>query len=338
MGLESIGANRVVDSRARAAGFAPFGHLLSGASAVRRDSAISALNGLLGDHLRRIGHPLARGMQLRCGDDWLVGDGAVPPRPNVRPQVIVLVHSICESDRSWRREGFDTGQALQRATGATVLLARFNSGLPVPANGLALAQALDAVLARWPVELQSVSIVGHGQGGLVARAATHAATRMAWRRDLRHLVFIATPHFGLPLEHAGHWVHRVLDLCPYAGPFARLSELRSPGLIDMQQGRVLADDGLAYLGLDLHDGASPLPLPADVHCCAVASTIGGPLIEGSRDGDGLVPLSSALGDHPDARRALGIADHDRWVGEGLQHLQLLAHPPLIEPLRRWLAA
>ena len=43
----------------------PLAGLLPRLSAPRRDAAIAALNGLLGDRLEQLGHPLALPMQLR---------------------------------------------------------------------------------------------------------------------------------------------------------------------------------------------------------------------------------------------------------------------------------
>ena len=49
-------------------------------------------------------------------------------------------------------------------------------------------------------------------GGLVARSACHYAEARghAWRRKLRKLVFLGSPHHGAPLERGGNWVDRVL--------------------------------------------------------------------------------------------------------------------------------
>ncbi|WP_088279806.1 permease [Ideonella sp. A 288] len=303
----------------------PLGGLLPRLPASRRDAAVAALNGLLGDHLHELSHPLAWTMQLRSGTRWLVPDSADLGLGAVTGHVLVLLHGVCRSDRGWRHDGHDPGIALQRLLGLTPLHARYNSGLHVADNGRALALLLERLLARWPVPVRTVSIVGHGVGGLVARSAALEGQGMAWRPALRHLVFIATPHLGLPLAQAGHWLHRVLDLCPYTGPYGRLSGLRSAGLLDMQEGRVRQP------GSD-----APVPLPADVLAFAMAGTIGSPALEGSRHSDGLVPLDSALGDAEDAARRLGIPDSRRWIGDGMHYLELQSHPRLLQPMLEWL--
>ena len=54
-------------------------------------------------------------------------------------------------------------------------------------------------------------------------------------------------------------------------------------------------------------------------------------------GDGLVPLASALGRHADPDRALPIAEERRWVGYGMNHLDLLSDADVYARLREWLA-
>ena len=54
-------------------------------------------------------------------------------------------------------------------------------------------------------------------------------------------------------------------------------------------------------------------------------------------GDGLVPLSSALGEHPDAALALQVPANHRRVVAGCGHLDLLCHDEVQAQLLRWLA-
>ena len=145
-----------------------------------RLAAISALNGVVGDHLARTANPLAIPMQLLVR-------GAAAPR------VVLLVHGLCMNDRQWLRDGHDHGQALQRDLGCTPVYARYNSGLHVSQNGEALAVQLEQLLAGWPVPVERLDIVGHSMGGLVARSAVQQAldAGMAWPRHLRSMVFLA---------------------------------------------------------------------------------------------------------------------------------------------------
>jgi hypothetical protein len=82
-----------------------------------------------------------------------------------------------------------------------------------------------------------------------------------------------------------------------------------------------------------------VPLPEGVRCYALAATLGAEQ-GGVKDrllGDGLVPLASALGRHPDPARTLAFAPERQWVGQGMGHLDLLNRPEVFAQLRAWLA-
>jgi pimeloyl-ACP methyl ester carboxylesterase len=293
----------------------------------RRDAAISALNGMVGDHLERTGNPLAIRMQLRPR-------GGLPPGP----RVLLLIHGLCMNDHQWTRGGHDHGQALAQALGCTPVYARYNSGRHISANGRDLAAELEQLLLRWPVPVESVAIIGHSMGGLVARSAAHHAAQagLAWPARLRQMIFLGSPHHGAPLERGGNWLHRGLGISPYVAPFTRLSGLRSAGITDLRHGDLLASDGTDDRFIQ-RDARKPVPLPAGVACYAVAGTLG----EGRSDewlGDGLVPLASALGRHTRPTRDLHIPTSRAFVARGVNHLDLLSSPAVYERLRRWLAA
>ncbi len=237
----------------------------------RRDALVAALNGVVGDHLERTGNPLAIRMQLLRRDDRF--DAAQLPSPG--SDVLLLIHGLCMNDRQWTRAGHDHGQALAQALGFTPVYARYNSGLHISTNGRELALQLEQLLQDWPVPVQTLTIIGHSMGGLVARSAVHQATQagMAWPRQLRRLVFLGTPHHGAPLERGGNWLHRGLGLSSYAAPLTRLSGLRSAGITDLRHGNLL-DEDWADSRFAQRDTRAALPLPAGVACYAVAGTLG----------------------------------------------------------------
>ena len=315
----------------------------------RRDALVSALNGVLGDHLQRSGNPLAIPFQLRQGGQLLQPAllGAAAPR-----QVLLLVHGLCMGDGGWLRSGHDHGALLGAALGAHTVYARYNSGRHISDNGLALAQALQALLHDWPVPLDRLLIVGHSMGGLVARSALQQAAGLghSWPQRVSTLVFLGTPHHGAPLERAGNWLHRALDVSPYLAPFTRLSRIRSDGITDLRHGNLLAADWQGASRYDHHDRRTPVPLPAGVACYAIASTVGTPGHALARLGhaksllghaksmssDGLVTVDSALGRHKRAALCLGFAPGHTWVGHGIHHLDLLNHPAVYRSLLGWL--
>jgi hypothetical protein len=305
---------------------APFDGMLAHPTATpRRDALVAALNGVLGDHLLYSGNPLAITMQLRRNgqplDAAALGDKA--PR-----RVLLLVHGLCMSDLGWRRNGHDHGALLGPALGAASVYTYYNSGLHISTNGRALAEVLEQLLQDWPVPLEELFIVGHSMGGLVARSACWygAQAGHSWPARLRKMVFLGTPHQGAPLERAGNWLHRVMDLSPYVAPFTRLSRIRSAGITDLRHGNLLDEHWQGAGRFDPRDRRHAVPLPQGVDCHAIASTMGAPQSAGSMLGDGLVPVDSALGRHKRPALDLGLPADHCWVGHGISHLDLLCDP------------
>jgi pimeloyl-ACP methyl ester carboxylesterase len=294
-----------------------------------REAWVAAVNGVLGDHLERTGNPLATTMGLRRR-----GVNASSPTPHV----LVLIHGLCMDDLQWTRGGHDHGQSLAQALGLTPVYLRYNSGRHISTNGRDLASELEALLKRWPVPVETLTIVGHSMGGLVARSAVHQAAQggMQWPSKLRTLAFLGSPHHGAPLERGGNWLHRGLGISPYAAPFTRLSGLRSEGITDLRHGNLLEADWMNDR-FSHRDQRTVVPLPAGVQCFAVAGTLAD--AEGGKAwlGDGLVPVASALGRHSRPTRDLHIAPSHQYVARGVHHLDLLCDPAVYKHLRRWLA-
>ena len=178
---------------------------------------------------------------------------------------------------------------------------------------------------RW----KSCAIVAHSLGGLVARSAYYYGTAAGhrWPRRLGSLVFLGTPHHGAPLERIGNWVDTALQLSPYTAPLARLGRVRSAGITDLRYGNLLDED---WEGRDRFDPSGglprPVPLPPNVRCYAIAATE-----------DGIVPVSSALGQHDDPSRSLAFPKTHQWIGDGMNHWDLLNRAAVYRQIARWLA-
>lgn len=315
-----------------------------GDSPPARDAAIAALNGVWGDHLEASGNPLAIPMALRVQGEALALDrAALAARfPQAGGRLLVLVHGLCMNDRQWLRNGHDHGQALAREQGWQPLYLHYNTGRHVSANGHDLALLLDRLLASWPVPVTELVLLGHSMGGLVARSACHQAMQrvMHWPQRLRAMVFLGTPHHGAPLERGGLLLDRLLGLSPYALPFARMGRARSAGITDLRFGNLQdADWQHRERHAQRRDDRVPTPLPAGVPVFLVAATTR-PTPERRLEqwlGDGLVPLDSALGRHPDPAQALAVAEPSRFVLTDANHWDLLSRPEVYERLRGWLA-
>ncbi len=298
-----------------------------------REAFVAALNGVLGDHLAATGNPLAIAMALRSGGRALAG-----PPPDAGSRIAVLVHGLGMNDLQWARNGHDHGEVLA-ALGWTVLRLHYNSGLHVSANGRAFERLLDALVAGWPVPVRALALVGHSMGGLVARSALHAGSGRAWRQVPTTLVCLGTPHHGAPLERGGRWADQLLAWSPYAAPLARIGRLRSAGITDLRHGNVQDADWMPHPpGGAGHDARVPTPLPRDLRCHLVAAVLspGAGGRRGAAVGDGLVPLASAWGRHPERRLALRVPAGHRHLVPQANHWDLLDHPQVAAWLRAWL--
>ena len=308
----------------------------------RREALVAALNGVLGDHLAASGNPLAIEMQLRRDGRPLELDAEAlrVAFPRARRKLLVLVHGSCRSNLQWNRDGHDHGAALARDLGFSPVYVHYNTGLHVSVNGRALAGLLEQLVEAWPARIDVLVLLAHSMGGLVARSACHfgEAEGHAWRRPLRALVCIGTPHHGAPLERGGHGIDLLLGVSRYSAPLARLGRIRSAGVTDLRHGNVLDEhwrghDRFAHR----RDDRVPLALPAGVRCYAIAGTTAAAGAAARRGTDGLVPVESALGEHARPELTLGFPEAYRWIAHGTNHFELLSRPEVYAKLRSWLA-
>lgn len=312
-------------------------------SSPEREAVLAALNGVLGDYLAGSCNPLAIDMRLRREGLPLVLEkqALAASIPESGGKLLVMVHGLCRSDLQWRRRGHDHGTALARDLGYTALYLHYNSGLHISINGREFSGLIEDLVKQWPVPVESVTLIGHSMGGLVARSACHygKAAGHGWLDYLSNLVFIGTPHHGAPLERGGNWVGTMLGSNPYAAPFARLGKIRSAGITDLRYGNLVDED---WIGRDrfepVPDLRHPVPLPEGVKSYAIAATMEkqGKNPDDRLWGDGLVPVDSALGRHKIPALNLNLPKSRQWIGYDMHHLDLLSRPAIYETLHRWL--
>lgn len=325
---------------------APLVPLLSEASHwPGRDAVVGALNGVLGDHLEASSNPLAIPMHLRFGSVPLpLSREQIAARVRQPQQrVVVMVHGLCVTETVWKRRSHDHGRSLARDLQANAIYLRYNSGRHISTNGAEFAALLTEMVKAWPVPLREIVLVGHSMGGLVIRSAcaSSAASKHAWMRLLRALVFLGTPHQGAPLERGGHGLDRLLSASPYTIAFTRLGRLRSAGITDLRHGSLLDQD---WLGRDrfAHGGYlhHAQPLPRNVPAFAIAGSLSkGPSDRGRPPrGDGLVPVASALGEHSDSSLAIRFPPSRRWIAYATGHLDLLSSKTVYSQMKHWLVA
>lgn len=295
----------------------------------QREAVLAALNGVLGDHLAATGNPLALPMRLHHAGEPLTldTDALGDTIPDHGPKLLVLVHGLCMNDLQWTRDGHDHGTMLADALGYTPLYLNYNSGLSIAGNGRRFAELLETLQQQWPVPIDEIAIIGHSMGGLLARSACSHAERLdhVWLKTLRHMVCLGSPHHGAPLERGGNWVDLILSATPFAAPLARVGKIRSAGITDLRHGHTV-------------DARPHTRLPKGVRSYAIAATTGKRLsdLHDRWVGDGLVPVASALGHHPDPDRALPFPKSRQWIAYETNHLELLSDPAVADRLLRWL--
>ena len=304
-------------------------------------AALAALNGVVGDRLLADGNPLTTPLSF-----WHDGAALDLARPAVSasPHLVLAVHGLCLDESCWRVGQGDTavdlGRAVADAVGGVAIGVRYNSGRHISDNGAELAVAVQALVDAWPVPVESVRVVAHSMGGLVTRSAVAQAQArgLAWPARTAGAVCLGSPHHGSPVERVGAWVHDRLHATRFTAPLARAAELRSAGITDLRWGIVREADWAARDRFELaEDLRTPLPLPPDIPFYAVAASLAPVLGTPADDtlGDGLVPVQSALGAHPDPARALVFTEARVFAGTG--HVDLLGDPDVHQQVVRWLA-
>lgn len=317
------------------AGLAPMNFLLpESASPPSRDAIVSAVNGLYGDHLVLSSNPLAMKMSLRYAGEELDPCKPVIERSgisskNLNGNVILFIHGLCLNEGHWMRDGFDHSQELAEKLGFVPVYLRYNTGLPISENGEELASLLETLLHNWPCPVTRLVIVAHSMGGLVARSAAFhgSAANHLWFEHLSSLVFMGTPHHGAPLERGGNWLDSILELSPYAAPFAAIGKKRSAGINDLRCGSIIGQRH-----------ARTVPLPVGVNCYTVAATLAKNenLIHRKLVGDGLVPVDSACGVSGESENCLSFPTAHQWLAFETGHMELLSCTAAFEQLHTWL--
>ena len=301
----------------------------------RRSRFVTAtVNGLIGDRLERERPRLAIPMAVRVGDADvdLSGPALADAFPSATGRVVVLLHGLCEDESHWNRHrdrrGTTYGETLA-GLGWTPVFLRANTGLPLRANGVALAALLRDLLDAWPVPVERIALVGHSLGGLVLRAASAVVDGSAgdgrgredagWTDLVSDVVTLGTPHLGAPLARGVGTGSGWLGRFPESAAFGRILDWRSQGVHDLVEG--LAED------------VPPLPR-ARYRLVAATLTRSARHPLGALAGDLLVRPPSAYG--RGRGRAL-FPDADVLHVPRAHHFDLLNDARVEEALVHWLA-
>ncbi|GGF58010.1 permease [Marmoricola endophyticus] len=292
--------------------------------------AVAALNGLFGDRIQREHPGLEIAMAPRAGahDVDVSADGIAAAYPEAGADVVVLLHGLGEDDVCWRVGAGASGRTYPdhlRERGWTPVVLRYNTGLPIAENGVALASLLDRLVSAWPVPVRRLSLVGHSMGGLVIRSACAVLPgpgTTAWAPLVGDVVTLGTPHLGAPVAWGLSSGVSLLSVLPESAPFGRLLDHRSAGIFDLRDG--------------LPPDVANLP-SARYHLVSAAvgrpGTRAGAVVSGVL-GDGLVRPGSAAG-RPRRGAAL-FPGADLLHLTQTNHFGLLNHPDVYAALDRWL--
>lgn len=294
-------------------------------SSPRSSGWLSALNGLRGDDIAKRYPELAVTMSLRdqsgAGDLPMRADAIKSAIPDAGGKLVIFVHGLCESDRSWRRRAeaqhgdptITYGSLLETDLGWAPVYLRYNTGLRVEDNGRLLGALMTELVDAWPVPVHEVAFVAHSMGGLVVRQACHDADLAghAWTTSVRHVVCLGTPHLGAPLARGVDRLVPTLSRIGVTQPLARFLDDRSDGIRDLEHG----------LGTD-----TDVPFLRHADWSFIGATV-------TRDrrhpvgyllGDLLVRYRSATGDVRVERSSFDLANVEH-IG-GIDHFDLLNHP------------
>lgn len=303
---------------------------------------IAAINGVIGDELDARQSPLAEPMSIRV-------DGAPVPLtapalahafPAARRRLVVALHGLVETEYSWAAgESEPYADRLARA-GITTVFVRYNTGRRISTNGRDLAELLDDLVRRWPVPVESIGLLGHSMGGLVARSAAHYGREAGhgWVSRVDTNVSLGTPHLGAPLENLAHLGSARLMALPETKALGRLLRRRSGGIRDLRAGSIVDED---WTGRDPDDVARAIAAEVPLMPGAEHYFVSGSITRNPRNplsriiGDGLVLHHSASG-HNSTRRIGFDPGNGLHVGKS-NHLALLNDPRVAEKLMTWFA-
>lgn len=335
-------------SAVAAAGAGPFDHVLPEASRPA-GIAIALVNGWVGEDLGRRHPALALGMTLHSesAEVTVTPNGFATAFPFATSRIVVFVHGWCETEQYWTyssRRHYGTersthGSRLERDLGYTAVFLRYNSGLHISDNGAGLARLLEELVAGWPVAVTEVALIGHSMGGLVARSACHQADADGYTCAplIRHVVCLATPNLGAPLEKAANAAAWLLAAFPETRPLSRLANLRSEGVKDLRYGALVEDDWLEFDPDELlRDRCTDTPLLPHVTYYFIGTTVTAhhehPLAKAVGDVFVRFPSASGNGRH----RRIPFEQHNGHHIGGLHHFDLLNHPDVYDKIRTWL--
>lgn len=299
---------------------------------------ISILNGAFGDYLHQRQNGLA--IQMACYYNTrpldLSAASLQAAYPKASARVCILVHGLVSNEGVWGFSDQDQrtvsyGALLHAALGYTPIYIRYNTGLPIPDNGLALSRLITELVECYPVAIEEIILIGHSMGGLLIRSACHHATErnLGWVQQVTRIFYLGTPHEGSHLAKFAYRTVAVLHAVP--NPITRLIgnliNLRSQGVKDLRFGTALhpSEDDRANFQAD-----GPW-LSHARHYLLVGTLTKNPRnVISMLFGDALVNVPVQ-----DAEAALVGLHKQIKVFPGVHHMALAHNPAVYAQIREW---
>ena len=306
------------------------------------DGALGVVNAAVGDRLSESHDGLDQSMVFRVNDRYVEPDREMlrAALPDPRPRVVLLVHGLAMTERSWSlgaeayhgQSGLNFGSLLERDLGFTPMFLRYNTGRRISQNGRRLAAELGRLIEAYPVPIEDLTLIGHSMGGLVLRSACHygATAEQDWTSRVRRVFCLGSPHRGAPLAKLGHALTGALDGVdlPATKIIARILAVRSAGIRDLRHGAVVDED---WLLPETGAQRDVTWLPHARHYFVSATVTEDPdHVVGRLVGDLLVRVPSATG--PAVKKSSFNIHVSRYGG--VLHHQIQNHPQVYEQLRR----
>ena len=304
----------------------------------------AAANALWGDEFERRSSPMHTELSIRDTTGMPVTTDPVTLSltfENPTPKLAVLLHGLGKTERCWNPKTTDDGNTtglpnMLEADGFTPVLVRYNSGRRVSDNGEALAALLEEITKSWPTQVDEIVLIGHSMGGLVARSSLYEgrSANHDWIDSANHLVALATPHFGSPIEKGAHVASELLTTAGATRSLGEFIDGRSAGIKDMRHGTIHSADHIENPERSEGDHvvvAPPIRGIRQHHAVGVVTdSASHPL--GFLVGDLVVRVNSATGVSSTGH----VASANVRVFGGLDHLGLLHDANVHTQIREWL--
>lgn len=152
------------------------------------------------------------------GEDLEMGtDDIEAAFPHATDRMLVLVPSPGEDETTWRRASDVVGASYGSRLGAmldwTPVHVRADDSVSVGQAGVELSALIQQLVEAWPVDVRRLVLIGHGTGGLVARAAcgVRAPGERPWTELVTELVALGTPHLAASPQRMTRELGRQLD-------------------------------------------------------------------------------------------------------------------------------